>query len=86
MMAFMTRFQRAQSGFTHFMAFISSKVPLKTHNQQRDQLSLTWARQHPWERRKIKRGREIEPKSDFREFKIVAFREFRGFTVISVPT
>ena len=86
MMAFVTGFQRARFGFTHFMAFMSSEAPLKTHNRQCDQLSSTWAWQHPWEWRKIKRGRETEPKSDLREFKIVAFREFRGFTVISVPT
>ena len=39
MMAFVTRFQQAWFGLTHFMAFISLETPLKTHNQQRDQLS-----------------------------------------------
>ena len=71
MMAFVTQFQRARFGLTHFMAFISSEAPLKTHNyQQRDQLSSMWIGQYHWERREIKRGREIEPESDLREFKI----------------
>ena len=47
MMAFMTWFQRAQSGLTHFMAVISSEVPLKNHNQQRDQLSSPFPSPRP---------------------------------------